>query len=143
MTVATTLFLRPDISPKPDCVLCAGFGRRTAAAAYGFSIVQVCLGCVDELYFMDCLAGPVADVSSSTVDAKRLRALRKQQLSVPRSTDAGNVLAQKPLQVDTRLGSRSPIQNLNALKYQSEVLLVGSGRCSPLPIPPSQEESFS
>ena len=71
---------------------------------HGFTAVQVCLGCMDELYFVDRLGG----AAPSVIDLKRLQALRRKQLAVPCNLDAVSSVAHKVWEVESRIRSRSP-----------------------------------
>ena len=116
LTVITTPFWRPRDTPNPGCTICAACRRSTEASAccldcqrwfcddHGFTAVQVCLGCMDELYFVDRLGG----AAPSVIDLKRLQALRRKQLAVPCNLDAVSSLAHKVWEVESRIRSRSP-----------------------------------
>ena len=116
LTVITKPFWRARDTPNPGCTVCAACHRSSEATAccldcqrwfcgdHGFAAVQVCLGCMDELYVLDRLGGTTVSV----IDLKRLKALRRKQLAVPCNIDAVDSLALKVWEVESRIRSRSP-----------------------------------
>ena len=120
LAVITTPFYRPTGMPNPDCVVCGALGRARLAVAccldcehwfceeHGFCAVQVCLGCMDELYIQDHIGGASGLEASAFIDAKRLQALRQRQLSIPNNADQAVCLAGKLFEVESRMRSRSP-----------------------------------
>ena len=138
LVVITTAFSRPENTANPDCTICASLHRGRPAHAcclacqhwfceeHGFSTTaaQVCLGCMDELHFEDHVGGTSGSPSATFLDTKRLQALRKQQLCIPSSPGAAVSLANKLLQTEIRLRSRSPARrarSFNKLCRRSEV----------------------
>ena len=120
LAVITMPFYQPAGMLNPDCVVCGALGRARPAVAccldcehwfceeHGFGAVQVCLGCMDELYIQDHIGGATGQEASAFIDAKRLQALRKRQLSIPCNADEAVCLAAKLFEVESRVRSRSP-----------------------------------